>query len=386
MKTKQYLFITTVLLFFCSFSSLKAQDLEHLKELFTFYPNKKAVVKDSTRYLQKFIAAPVISFSPETNFAFGTGAKFLFKFNGSGEETRVSNMPMSVQYTLNNQFFVFSGFEIFTNQEKWVIEGNFLLQNYPRLFYGFGRDTPESTEEVYENHQFLFEPIFLKQLPIRYLFVGGGIRYNHIFKTGIESGGIIDQIRPEGFNGSTSVGAEVAVLYDSRNNVLNAQNGWYLEFTHGEYGKVLGGTHRFDLTRFDLRHFKELKNKSKDVLAFQVVGRTTRGSIPFSEFAFFGSSEIMRGYREGRFVDRDLLATQAEYRKHFGTSRFGAVAFLGTGSVYNSLSDFQFGSLKPNYGVGLRFKLDKEENLNIRFDWGVGRGSNEFYLSIAEAF
>jgi hypothetical protein len=173
LKTKQYLFITTVLLFFCSFSSLKAQDLEHLKELFTFYPNKKAVVKDSTRYLQKFIAAPVISFSPETNFAFGTGAKFLFKFNGSGEETRVSNMPMSVQYTLNNQFFVFSGFEIFTNQEKWVIEGNFLLQNYPRLFYGFGRDTPESTEEVYENHQFLFEPIFLKQLPIRYLFVGG---------------------------------------------------------------------------------------------------------------------------------------------------------------------------------------------------------------------
>ena len=386
MKTKQYLLIKVVLLIFCTTTTINAQDLEHLKELFTFYPNKKAVQKDSTRYLQKFIAAPVVSFSPETNFAFGTGAKFLFKFNGSGEETRVSNMPMSIQYTLNNQFFVFSGFEIFTNQEKWVIEGNFLFQNYPRLFFGFGQDSPESAEEVYENSQFLFEPIFLKQLFIKHLFIGAGVRYNHIYSTAIEEGGIIDQLRPEGFNGSTSVGAEAAVLYDSRNNVLNAQNGWYLEFTHGEYGKILGGTHAFDLTRFDLRHFKELKNKSKDIIGLQLVGRTTRGNIPFSEFAFFGSSEIMRGYREGRFVDRDMLATQVEYRKHFGESRFGAVAFLGTGSVYIDITDFQFGSLKPNFGAGLRFKLDKEENLNIRFDWGVGRGSNEFYLGIAEAF
>ena len=386
LKTNRKSLLISVLLFSFLYAPVNAQNLEHLKDFFTFYPNKKAVEKDSTRYLQKFIAAPVVSFSPETNFAFGTGAKFLFKFTGSGEETRVSNMPMTIQYTLNNQFFVFSGFEIFTNQEKWVIEGNLLLQNYPRLFYGFGRNTEEDAEEVYENNQFLFEPIFLKQTPIRYLFFGAGVRYNRISKTGFEEDGLIDQLRPDGFDGSTSVGAEVALLYDSRNNVLNAQRGWYLEFTHGKYDKVLGGTNIFNLTRFDLRYFKELKNKSKDILAFQFVGRATRGNIPFSEFAFFGSSEIMRGYREGRFVDRDLLASQIEYRKHFGESKFGAVAFLGTGSVYNNLADFQFGSLKPNYGAGLRFKLDKEENLNIRFDWGVGRGTNEFYLSIAEAF
>ena len=86
--------------------SVKAQLVEDIKEFFTFYPNKKAVDKDSTLYLQKFIAAPVMSYSPETNFAFGTGAKYLFKFNGSGEETRTSNMPITLQYTLNSQFFL----------------------------------------------------------------------------------------------------------------------------------------------------------------------------------------------------------------------------------------------------------------------------------------
>ena len=95
----------------------------------------------------------IITSSPETNFAFGTGAKYLFKFNGSGEETRVSNMPMTLQYTLNNQFFLYSGFEVFTNQEEWVIEGNLLFQNYPRLYYGIGSDTKKEAEEQSQAQQ-----------------------------------------------------------------------------------------------------------------------------------------------------------------------------------------------------------------------------------------
>ncbi|RMB64191.1 hypothetical protein EAX61_00770 [Dokdonia sinensis] len=367
-------------------SGLKAQNFEKLKDFFTIYPNKKAVERDSTLYLSKFIAAPVVSYSPETNFAFGTGAKFLFKFNGSGEETRVSNMPITLQYTLNSQFFLYSGFEIFTNQEKWVIEGNILFQNYPRLYYGLGTNSPESAEEEYNYYQLLVEPIFLKQAFARYLFIGAGVRYNHIYKTEIEQGGLIDQERLTGFDGSTSLGAEAAVLYDSRNNVLNAQNGWYLEFTRGEYFKALGGTHNFDLTRFDLRHFVKPFDNNDDVLAFQFVGRFTRGGLPFSEFSFLGGSEIMRGYREGRYVDRDLLASQVEYRKTFKNSRWGAVAFAGAGDVYNHVENFQFKNIKPSYGAGLRFMIDKEERLNLRFDAGFGRGSNEFYLSIAEAF
>jgi len=366
--------------------SASAQNIEELKEFFTVYPNKKRVEADSTLYLQKFILAPVVSYSPETSFSFGTGAKYLFKFNGSGEETRVSNMPVTVQYTLNNQFFLYSGFEVFTNQEKWVIEGNLLYQNYPRLFYGFGNDTPETAEERYDYHQFLFEPIFLKQLFTRYLFIGGGVRINHIFNTEVEQNGLIDMTRPTGFDGSTTVGVEVASLYDSRNNILNANSGWYFETTYGLYNDIFGSTHDFQLFRYDLRHYFPIKNKTKDVFAFQTIGQFTRGDIPFSEFSFFGSSEIMRGYREGRFVDRDMLALQVEYRKSFNNTRFGAVAFAGTGNVYRNVSDFQFNSLKPNYGIGLRYKIDKSENLNIRLDWGFGEDKNNVYLSIAEAF
>ena len=94
----------------------------------------------------------------------------------------------------------------------------------------------------------------------------------------------------------------------------------------------------------------------------------------------------MRGYQEGRYVERDLLATQVEYRKNFKNSRWGLVGFLGTGDVYHNVDAFQFKNLKPNYGAGARFSIDKEENLNLRFDVGFGKGTSGFYLGIAESF
>ena len=374
----------------CLFLLLKTiefsgQDFENFKEFFTFYPNKKAAEKDSTLYKSKFIAAPVISFSPETSLGFGVGAKYLFKFRGSGDETRTSNMPVTLQYTLNNQFIIYSGFEVFTNQERWVITGNVSLQNYPRLYYGTGRDTSEDNEEEYNYYQALVEPIFLKQAFTRYLFLGGGLRYNHIFNVDIDEEGQLNANQPSGFDGSTSVGAELALLYDNRNNILNAKQGWYLELTHGFYDKVLGGTNRFELTRFDLRHYISL-SKNNDILGFQFLGHFSHRDVPFSELALFGSSEILRGYREGRYVERNLLAGQMEYRKRFKNSRWGMVAFVGTGDVYRNLNEFKLKNLRPNYGIGVRFLLDKRENLNVRLDWGFGDDSNNLYLNIAEAF
>jgi len=362
------------------------EKLEELKDFFTFYPNRRAAEKDSTLYLSKLVVAPVISYAPETSLGFGVGAKYLFKFRGSGDETRTSNMPATIQYTLQNQFIVYSGFEVFTNQEKWVIEGNLRLQNYPRLFYGIGRDTPEAAEEEYNYYQALVEPIFLKKMFLRYLFVGAGIRYNHIFKVGIDSEGNLQNSQPLGFDGSTSAGAEVAMLYDSRDNILNAQSGWYFELTHGFYDKVLGGTSKFQLTRFDLRHYYKLFKEKNDVLGLQVVGSFSSGDVPFSELALFGGDEILRGYREGRYVDRNIMAAQIEYRKQFKNSRLGMVVFAGGGDVFRELNNLKISNIRPNFGFGLRYMLDKKERLNIRMDWGFGQDSNYLYLDIAEAF
>ena len=391
-KNQNLIFAIFTFLFVFSINSQEKEEkkgngIDNFVETFTFYPNKKKVEKDSSLYLSKIITAPIVSYSPETDFGFGIGAKYLFKFKGSGDETRTSNMPVSMLYTLNNQFFIYSGFEIFTNQEKWVISGNIIFQNYPRLYYGIGQNSPDTNEEIYDTYQFLIEPIILKQAFTRYLFLGGGFRYNTIYDTTVEEDGLLDTNMPSGFDGSTSTGVELALLYDSRDNILNASKGWYFEFTRGFYNTSLGGTHDFDLTRFDLRHYMKISQNNNDVLAFQAVGHFANGDVPLAELALFGNEQIMRGYIEGRYIEENLLAAQVEYRKTFKDSRFGFVAFVGAGDVFSKSTDLSLNDLKLNYGVGFRFMLDKKEKLNVRFDYGAGNESDgNFYVNIAEAF
>lgn len=387
-KTSTICFILSIFTFFNTFAQEESsldKNLNDFKEFFTLHPNKKSVEKDSTLYASKLIMAPIIGYAPETSFSLGVGAKYLFKFNGSGDETRTSNMPITARYTLNNQFILFSGFEVFTNQEEWVITGNFTFKNFPRLFYGFGRNSLEQDEETFDFHQFLIEPLFLKRMFFKYLFVGGGVRYNHIYGVETEKNGVLESVSPSGFKGSTSSGLELAIMYDSRDNILNASNGFFARVSHGFYGKVLGGTQKFQLSRFDARYFfKPFKNLD-DIIGFQAIGRFTHQDTPFSELALFGGEEILRGYIEGRYVDKHILATQVEYRKNiFG--RLGMVAFAGFGDITNNTKNFKLKNLRPSIGLGLRFLLDREENLNIRLDWGSGRDTNNLYLNIAEAF
>lgn len=365
--------------------TLQAQAVEKLVDVFTLHPNKQRVLQDSSLYPSRIILAPIINYSPETRLGLGLGAKYLFKLRGSGEETRTSNMPVSFVYTLENQFVAYSGFEVFSKEEKWMLTGNLILQDFPRLFFGIGRDTPVENEERYEYKQILLEPILLKRVFARYLFVGAGLRYNRVGDVLAQEGGLLANSEQTGTLGSTSVGAELALVYDSRNNILNANNGWYVEATHGFYGKVLGGTHQFQLSRLDVRHYWKLSPRRPDVLAFQLRAHVSHAGTPFNELAFFGSNEIMRGFYEGRYIATHMLALQAEYRMQF-FDRLGGVFFVSVGDVANGFDQFAFRNLRPSAGFGLRFTLDKVEQLNLRFDWGFTQRDNNYYLNIAEAF
>ncbi len=364
---------------------VKAQALEKLVEFLTIHTNKKAVDRDSTIYPAKAILAPVVSYAPETNLSLGVGIKTLFKLKGSGEETRTSNIPLTLQYSVENKYFFFSGFEIFWPQEKYVLAGNVWIQSFPSLFYGVGQDTPRSNEEEFGFRKILFEPIFLKKMFFPYLFLGSGIRYNKINQVEYLSDGLLANSEQTGALGSTSLGVELALLYDSRDNLLNAKSGLYLEFTHGFYGKHLGGTHKYELTRFDIRYFMQPLKKSPSVLAFQFMMHFSHGDTPLHELGRLGGDESLRGYFEGRFSDRNLLIAQLEWRQNI-SHRWGFTTFAGFGGVAPSVGQFTLGTLRPAVGAGLRFMIDPKERLNLRLDIATGQETVKYYFKIAEAF
>lgn len=366
-------------------TAANAQAFDKIIEFLTIHPNKKAVKLDSTLYPAKMIFTPVISFAPETNLSFGVGMKSLFKLKGSGNETRTSNMPVTAQYTIENKFLFFSGFQVFFPQEKYVLAGNLRIQSFPSLYFGIGQNTPKTNEEEFAYSQILFEPILLKNVFIPYFFVGSGIRYNKISNVESVANGLLALSDQPGASGSTSSGLQLAMIYDSRDNLLNPKKGMYLEFTHGFYGQVLGGTQSYQLSRFDLRYYLPVSKKTTNVLAFQLQGQLSHGDTPLLEMGRLGGDESLRGYFEGRYTDRHLLASQVEWRQKIN-KLWGYTIFAGLGSVAPEINKFGFDNLRPAIGIGLRFLVDPHEDLNLRLDFGAGQEKINYYLKIAEAF
>ncbi len=363
----------------------EAQAIENIIDFLTVHPNKKAVERDSSIYPTKAIFTPVISYAPETSLSFGMGMKGLFKIKGSGSETRTSNIPLTVQYTIENKYLFFSGFQVFFPRERYILAGNIRVQSFPSLYFGIGESTPDSNEEEFSYNQILFEPIFLRNILVPNLYAGSGFRYNRIGNVKASPGGLLESTEQPGALGSTSSGAQLAMIYDSRDNLLNAKEGFYIELTHGFYGKFLGGTQAYQLTRFDMRYYVKPLKTSKSVLAFQAIAHFSHGNTPLQELGRFGGDETMRGYFEGRYTDRHLLATQVEWRQKL-SRRWGVTAFAGFGGVAPKVNQFSIDNARPAIGVGVRFLVDNVEDLNLRLDFGVGQQKSSYYFKIAEAF
>jgi len=107
--------------------------------------------------------------------------------------------------------------------------------------------------------------------------------------------------------------------------------------------------------------------------------------VPFQRLSKLGGSLLMRGYYEGRYRDHDLIVAQAEYRLPLWR-RFGLTGFAGIGDVADKISRFRSREMKTSAGLGLRYMLIPEEKMNLRFDFGFGKDTSGFYVTITEAF
>lgn len=340
------------------------------------------------RYGAKLLLAPVVNYEPATSLGLGVGTKFLFKFPGAGPETRTSNIPSAVTYTLRNQFIFGTEFTIFTNQEKWLIKGAMLYSKFPISYYGIGSGAATSNKRSIDYRNALFEPLLLGRV-VKNLFVSGGLRINVNYDTKV-----IDAQSPEDqalddLLANQSIGIEAALTFDSRDNVLNALTGAFCEITKGIYRKGVGSSHSFGLTKIDLRKYiRPWRKRPLDVLAFQAYTRFVDGDAPLQEFSTLGGNRLLRGFAKNRFLENVAVFAQAEYRWQ-ALDRIGFVFFLGAGEVAPNFRQLRTTDMKYSVGTGLRLKIVKSENLNIRIDYAYGLGpfrDANFYLNLAETF
>ena len=99
--------------------------------------------------------------------------------------------------------------------------------------------------------------------------------------------------------------------------------------------------------------------------------------------ALLGGSYQMRGYYEGQYRDNDLIQTQVELRQHI-YNRHGIALWGGAGNVLPKFKYFKWKETLPTYGIGYRWEFKKR--VNVRLDYGFGKGQSAFYFNIDEAF
>jgi outer membrane protein assembly factor BamA len=384
--------------------------------------------KDSTKGYRKYDLLPAISYAPETGLTLGIiGYRYLRL--GKKYPTRQSNIDFVAVYTTRNQIIVESNWDIFTDGDKFRFRGFAGYNLYPDRNYGLGNNASafireyeldnalktDSTDLNYLNfsiQRITFKPVFLMKLRDK---IYGGVRfdleYQYAMKiipdqyTFLREGSAISLMQNN--NSGVRSGVGLALVYDSRDNILNARNGIFIDYSALFYGKLLGSDYTYSYTRIDARkYFNPVKNHSIALRANFIFSRTDEMVIPMRGLARVGGHDFMRGYFRGTFQDKNLASFEAEYRLPFWSDdvdaplykiwkRLGMVAFVSGAQVYGYSGNFAFDKFNYAAGTGLRVLFNPESRVNIRIDysWGLskdsaGPGSRQtgLYFFLSEAF
>ena len=342
-----------------------------------------------------FFPIPIIFSQPETGLGYGAAILPVWRF-GTDTTVRKSNARLIAWRTQQRQSLVQLTHSLFTPGEQYFVSGELsYYYQFPINYYGTGPRTSRDDESVIQYKVFIGQQRVLRQLQPN-LFGGLQGRLTDLrdvqVNQDIERDGVV--IAPSRLTGrplrerqdTRVIGVGPVLLYDHRDNVLSAYQGSYLELSALFNGGALGSDFRFSRYLLDARRYVSLDPNHQTMLAGQVLSQVQVGQVPFRELANLGGDRLLRGYYEGRYRDRQLVVAQVELRRRLFW-RLNGVIFGGVGQVGNTLADFDEGGLKYTGGAGLRFKFNRRDRLNIRFDYGVGRdGSTGFYFSFGEAF
>ena len=334
----------------------------------------------------KFVPIPVFTVSPERGASFGAVINYFFKASRNQQDslTRASLAYINLQYSTRKQFVSEVGYSVYTNAEKYYLQGGFGYKDFYERYWTFSDNSTSNNNYLGVQYEQLFlRGRLLKNLGKQF-FVGLSYNVNSYNAITFESKAIPSIPTVPGINKSFVVGVGPAISIDKRDNQFSPQKGWYAEASLRFHDKWMGSNYKYTLYNIDLRRY--IATMPKGILALNAVATITDGNVPFLEKQRLGSDKIMRGYFTGRFRDNQFAAAQMEYRYPIGKS-FVLAAFLSAGQTAETLQKMEWNLLQSSVGGGLRYLVNKDKKLYIRIDAGYTKMKNlGIYFNLGDAF
>ena len=263
--------------------------------------------------------------------------------------------------------------------DSYRLDYTVYFYDFPCHFWGIGYDMGDNDDNKSDmkRWQAQMKASWLWRLTYG-LYLGPTVALDYVKGKDIE--------RPEllwGMDSRTwNVGAGFSLVYDTRDVLTSPHKGVYLNLMQLFRPRFLGNDYAFSTTDFRADGYLRLWKGA--IVAGDFRSQFNFGDPSWAMMALLGNSYSMRGYYEGRYRDKHKMEAQIELRQHVW-KRNGIVVWIGAGTVFHDFSQLSFNRLLPNYGLGYRWEFKK--NVNVRLDYGFGRGGQSgFLFNINEAF
>lgn len=349
--------------------------------IFTICNKAFSTPADSLKNI-KIGTMPSAFYTPETRLGFGGLVYSYFKAKNGDSLLRKSNTQSYISYTINKQFAFENDYQIWLKGNLFYLTGAADYSSFPEFFYGIGNDTKETDR--------LMVSFDLIRIQAKNLFriknnIYGGIlfHFQNLYNQDVKLLSNASCMEVHGNMGYSASGIGPIFIIDNRDNPLNPAKGSYLEASYIDYKNIIDNKNMFTSLTIDVRKYYTLfKNLIWNGNAYFSYNK---GEVPYRMLPEIGGARFLRGYYRGRFRDNNMALLQQEFRMPV-YKLLGVAVFGGIGSVAKSVDQFKTNNIHFNYGLGLRIRVNKKENTNIRIDYGFTKDSRGLYVVFGEAF
>jgi len=285
----------------------------------------------------EFVVAPIPMSSPAVGSGLIPVLGYIFPLSKNDKVSPPSVISAAGLITDNGSRAFAVGGQVFIKQDSYRITTAFFQGNLNYNLYGMGATAGNAGMKLplkQDGAAFLGE--FLRRVKWKF-FLGPRVLTGHSVITLRTGGSVTVPIPPDRGLRTTLTSLGFAVNRDTRPNRFYPTTGTVSEFTSDFFANGLGSKYSFQSYRAMFNKYGSLSKNQ--VLAYNAFFCATGGQPPFYGNCIYGTSNELRGYEAGRYLDRCMIATQLEYRLVL-PKRFGLVGFGGIGGVAPGGRDF----------------------------------------------
>ncbi|MDR3057845.1 MAG: BamA/TamA family outer membrane protein [Prevotella sp.] len=346
-----------------------------IKKVYEYFEKSNEVNNDK-RFDISFIGGP--HYSSDTKLGLGLVASGLYRIDRTDLSISPSNVSIYGDFTTSGFYMLGIGGNTIFPKDNYRLDIDMFFSSMPSKYWGIGYDNGRNEDNYskYTKKEIQIKVDFLKKLA-DHTYIGITGMGQHVRGDKFRDITFLDGAR----RNNTAIGGGIIISYDSRDFIPNPYNGLYLKLEQNFYPKFLGSSSNFNRTEVVARYYTPVWKGG--ILAFDFQGTFNNGNVPWSMVTLLGSSYQMRGYYKGQYRDKKLLQTQVELRQKV-YRRSGIALWAGAGNIFPDFDEFKWKHTLPTFGVGYRWEF--KNRVNVRLDYGIGKGQTAFYFNINEAF